>query len=77
MFLETTTALKAAKNALRKEIRAKVKAMSDVEKAVQSSQVTQKLLNHPSYLKAERWPTKPARYQVIRVQSKRFSGEEF
>ena len=44
--------VKAAKAALRREMRAKVKAISREDKAAQSSSVVQKLLEHPFYASA-------------------------
>jgi len=46
--------VKAAKAALRKEVRARVKAIPEEEKAAQSAAVFRKLVEHPSYVRAKR-----------------------
>ncbi|XP_068427835.1 5-formyltetrahydrofolate cyclo-ligase [Clinocottus analis] len=47
-------ALRAAKQALRKEIKRRVAALSDDEKHRQSHELSRKLLTHPRYLSCER-----------------------
>uniref|UniRef100_A0A8C1WK83 5-formyltetrahydrofolate cyclo-ligase n=1 Tax=Cyprinus carpio TaxID=7962 RepID=A0A8C1WK83_CYPCA len=47
-------ALRAAKQALRREIKARVAAVSDQEKLRQSRVVSQKLFRHPKYLSSQR-----------------------
>ncbi|GLD55637.1 5-formyltetrahydrofolate cyclo-ligase isoform X1 [Lates japonicus] len=47
-------ALRAAKQALRKEIKRRVAALSDGEKQRQSLVVSQKLFKHPKYVSSER-----------------------
>ncbi|KAL2088992.1 hypothetical protein ACEWY4_015891 [Coilia grayii] len=47
-------ALRAAKQALRKEIKKRVAALSDQEKARQSKVVSQKLFSHPKYNSSHR-----------------------
>ncbi|KTF74560.1 hypothetical protein cypCar_00045169, partial [Cyprinus carpio] len=47
-------ALRAAKQALRREIKARVTAVSDQEKLRQSRVVSQKLFRHPKYLSSQR-----------------------
>ena len=46
------SAVKAAKAALRREMRAKVKAIPEEEKAAQSTWVFRRLVEHPSYVEA-------------------------
>lgn len=48
------SALRAAKQTLRKEIKRRVAALSEHEKQRQSLVVTQKLLSHPKYLSSQR-----------------------
>ena len=48
----SSAAVKAAKAALRREMRAKVKAIPEEDKVMQSSSVVRKLLEHPSYVEA-------------------------
>ncbi|XP_043101145.1 5,10-methenyltetrahydrofolate synthetase (5-formyltetrahydrofolate cyclo-ligase) [Puntigrus tetrazona] len=47
-------ALRAAKQALRREIKGRVAALSDQEKLRQSRVVSQKLFRHPKYLSSQR-----------------------
>ncbi|XP_016369466.1 5-formyltetrahydrofolate cyclo-ligase-like [Sinocyclocheilus rhinocerous] len=47
-------ALRAAKQALRREIKGRVAAVSDQEKLRQSRVVSQKLFRHPKYLSSQR-----------------------
>ncbi|XP_056316985.1 5,10-methenyltetrahydrofolate synthetase (5-formyltetrahydrofolate cyclo-ligase) [Danio aesculapii] len=47
-------ALRAAKQALRREIKSRVSAVSDQEKLRQSRVVSQKLFRHPKYLSSQR-----------------------
>ncbi|XP_028812578.1 5-formyltetrahydrofolate cyclo-ligase [Denticeps clupeoides] len=48
------SALRAAKRALRKEMKSRVAALSEQEKLRQSRVVSQKLLGHPKYLSCQR-----------------------
>ncbi|XP_017554991.1 5,10-methenyltetrahydrofolate synthetase (5-formyltetrahydrofolate cyclo-ligase) isoform X1 [Pygocentrus nattereri] len=48
------TALRAAKQALRKEIKKRVASLSEEEKVRQSQVVSQKLLEHPKYQSSQR-----------------------
>ncbi|KAL6468583.1 hypothetical protein MHYP_G00221070 [Metynnis hypsauchen] len=48
------TALRAAKQALRKEIKKRVAGLSEEEKVRQSQVVSQKLLEHPKYQSSQR-----------------------
>ncbi|XP_008292972.1 5-formyltetrahydrofolate cyclo-ligase [Stegastes partitus] len=48
------SALRAAKQALRRDIKRRVAALSDAEKQRQSLVVSQKLIRHPKYVSAQR-----------------------
>ncbi|XP_012672699.1 5,10-methenyltetrahydrofolate synthetase (5-formyltetrahydrofolate cyclo-ligase) [Clupea harengus] len=61
-------ALRAAKQALRKEIKRRVAALSDQEKTRQSSVVSQKLFRHPKYISSQRIAVFLSMHDEIRTE---------